>query len=71
MFPSKILPTFMEELNHHLILLLAIHMTQKISLQRQKPVAHACNSSYLGGWDWEDCGSRSEEANGAQGAILK
>jgi hypothetical protein len=25
----------------------------------QVPVTHFCNPSYLGGWDWEDCNSRS------------
>jgi hypothetical protein len=29
----------------------------------QTPVAHASNPSYLGGWDQEDQGSRSAQAN--------
>jgi hypothetical protein len=29
---------------------------------RQMPVAHAYNSSYSGGRDQEDCGSKSETA---------
>jgi hypothetical protein len=30
---------------------------------RQVPVAHTCNPSYLGGWDWEYHGSRPAQAN--------
>jgi hypothetical protein len=25
------------------------------------PVTHTCNPSYLGGWDWEDQGSRPDK----------
>jgi hypothetical protein len=34
-------------------------------------VAHACNPSYLGGRDQEDCGSMSAQANCLQDPISK
>jgi hypothetical protein len=34
-------------------------------------VAHVCNPSYLGGWDWEDCSSRPAQANTSQDHISK
>jgi hypothetical protein len=35
------------------------------------PVAHTCNPSFLGGWDWEDHGSRTAQANSSQDPISK
>jgi hypothetical protein len=35
------------------------------------PVAHACNPSYLGGWDQEDHGSRPSRANSSWDPISK
>jgi hypothetical protein len=32
---------------------------QKFQSRTQSPVAHACNPSYLGSWDWDDRGLRS------------
>jgi hypothetical protein len=34
-------------------------------------VAHACNPSYLGGRDQEDCSSKPAQANSSQDPILK
>jgi hypothetical protein len=34
-------------------------------------VPHACNPSYLGGKDQEDCGSKPAKANSSQNPILK
>jgi hypothetical protein len=39
---------------------LILKSVEKIS---QAPVAHFCNPSYLGGWNWEDHCSRSAQAN--------
>jgi hypothetical protein len=41
------------------------------TLKSQTPAAHACNPSYLGGWDQEDCGSRPAWANSSQDPISK
>jgi hypothetical protein len=35
----------------------------KIS-QWERMMAHACNFSYMGGWDWEDLDLRPAQANG-------
>jgi hypothetical protein len=35
------------------------------------PVAHGCNPSYLGGWDWEDQCLRPTEANSSHDPISK
>jgi hypothetical protein len=35
------------------------------------PVAHACNPSYSGGRDWEDCVSKPAPANTLQDSISK
>jgi hypothetical protein len=34
-------------------------------------VAHACNSSYSGGWDQEDCGSKTAWKNSLPEPISK
>jgi hypothetical protein len=34
-------------------------------------VVHACNPSYLGGWHWENCGSRPAQANSSWDPISK
>jgi hypothetical protein len=33
------------------------------------PVAHTCNPSYLGVWNWDDCGLRSTSAKSSQDPI--
>jgi hypothetical protein len=43
-------------------------MTKKVS---QVPVAHAYNTSYLGGRDQEDCGSKPAQANSSRDPISK
>jgi hypothetical protein len=35
------------------------------------PGAHACKFSYLGRWDWEDCGSNPTQANNLENPISK
>jgi hypothetical protein len=35
------------------------------------PVAHACNTSYLGGRDQKDCGLKPTQANSLHDPILK
>jgi hypothetical protein len=35
------------------------------------PVAHTCNSSYLGGWDWEDHFSRPAGPSSSRDPISK
>jgi hypothetical protein len=37
----------------------------------QAPVAHTCNSSYLGDWDWENHGSKPAWANSLWDPISK
>jgi hypothetical protein len=37
----------------------------------QVPVAHACNPSYSGGRDQEDCSSKLAQANSLRVPILK
>jgi hypothetical protein len=37
----------------------------------QVPVAHACNPSYSGGRDQEDCSSKPAQANSSQDPISK
>jgi hypothetical protein len=43
-------------------------MTKKVS---RVPVAHAYNTSYLGGRDQEDCGSKPAQANSSRDPISK
>jgi hypothetical protein len=38
---------------------------------RQALVAHICNPSYLGGWNWENCSLRPAQANSSQDPISK
>jgi hypothetical protein len=48
------------------------YILNKESLNRnssQVPVAHACNPSYLGGRDQEDCSSKPAQANSLQDPI--
>jgi hypothetical protein len=42
----------------------------KLNVSRA-PVAHACNTSYLEDWDWEDCSSRPAWAKSSQDPISK
>jgi hypothetical protein len=35
----------------------------KNNTRSQALVAHSCNPSYLGGWDWEDCNLRPTRTN--------
>jgi hypothetical protein len=44
--------------------------TKKLNLS-QALVAHACNPSYSGGKDQEDCGLKPAQANSSQDAVLK
>jgi hypothetical protein len=37
----------------------------------QLPVVHPCNPSYLGGWDWKDCGSSPDQENSLRDLIFK
>jgi hypothetical protein len=43
----------------------------KITRARQEPVAHACNPSYSGGRDQEECSSKAAWANSSRDPILK
>jgi hypothetical protein len=50
-------------------------LSQNSSSLKSKPsqalVAHAYNPSYLGGWDWEDCGLRPLKENSSQDPVSK
>jgi hypothetical protein len=45
--------------------------TQTFWPSRHALVPHTCNLSCLGGWDWEDWGSRPAQANSSQDFISK
>jgi hypothetical protein len=45
--------------------------TQLSSKSSRAPVTHACNPSYSGGRDQEDCSSKPAQANSSWGPIKK